>query len=869
MNEKSFNPSLMISSLLGEQVSNESELFLKFVEAYYEWMQSTRLEIVNASGTFTKGETIVGATSRVSATIKEVGTDYLVVILSSKHPFSKSEVVTGQSSSATGTIYSYKDNVVRRSGNLVNYRDLDLSVDNYVDFLKDELFSSVPIEYYGDKRLLATKFKDLFNSKSNEESYRFLFKLLYNEEIDFYYPGNDVLRVSDGNFEKTQIIRTYSSAAGVDDEGDPTVRSIFDFQNKIVRGRTSGVLANVVDIKKFYLGSVETAEMTLKLVSGTFAAGEVIESVDDTTLTTTLYGIISGFQIVDAGTGYQVGDLITISGDGAQAQAIVSSIQDSPISALSVNSVGYGYRVGTDAVINNSGTGGTGLVVRVTEITNPYQVTDGSNTYTVGEVSRVQILNRGTGYFKSPTITLIDTEIQALGLLSENLITIEDGGSNYGVGNTVVFTGGSGANAEGIVASVEETTTYDFLLEDGDRVLLDGGVEDILKNEDWDVLGAITRIELTNFGDGYTEEDLPTITVTSTTGSSANLIATGIQGSSASISVDAANNVTGIGSIRAIEITKFGINYTTATADASGVGDGNANVIPVITGLGITTGNWVDDDGKIDYKYIQDSYFYQDFSYSIKSGLAFSYYKDTLKQILHPAGLQAFGEILIKDFLDVSPIMSTEVETLRQVQELLLKIITSVTFASTDISGSYRLQIPTDVIHTESSLLNNRQMHVEINPNVNAESYLNRELKVVVETETIAELQDVVLRSDFIISPVVMNTYPISVTGSYSTWNAITGTISSSSGSVYGDFLLETVANTEISSLAARTFEETASLIIGDGTAFTVDFAPGDQFYANNQLFTVALVFDDVTLLPSEVPDYSFTNEIAYKITPS
>ena len=48
-------------------------------------------------------------------------------------------------------------------------------------------------------------------------------------------------------------------------------------------------------------------------------------------------------------------------------------------------------------------------------------------------------------------------------------------------------------------------------------------------------------------------------------------------------------------------------------------------------------------------KYIQDSYYYQTYSYELKSGLPFSDYKDTVKQVFHPAGVNIFGKIIISD----------------------------------------------------------------------------------------------------------------------------------------------------------------------------------------------------------------------------
>lgn len=645
MNDAFFKPSLNVGSFIGENSSVDTERFLLFMQAYYEWMQSTTLTLSDKTGTFAVGETILGASSGATAIVKEVKTNSIIVKLTTRTVFNYSEVIDGQTSDATATINIIKDNVGRATGNVLNYKTLETSVDKYVDYLREELYPSIPSSYYGDKRLVAQYFKDFYESKSNEQSYRFLFKLLYNENIEFYYPGSDILRVSDGNFEKTQIIRTV--AISVDS------RDIFLFLNKTIRGETSGVLANVVDIKKFFIGSLEIAEMTLKLVSGVFTAGETIVDINDEDLSTTIYGIVSEITVVDGGSGYEDGDVITISGNGSEAQAKVSSITESPISALTVNTIGHGYQLNTSATINNSGTGGTGLVVKVTELANTYTVTSGANTYTAGEISRISILNRGTGYFKKPTITLQDATISSLGLLSDKLITIVNAGSNYGVGNTLIFTGGAGSAAAGQIASVTETTTYDFLFEDGQRMLADGSYYDIIKNEDWAALGPIKRIELTNFGTGYTSANLPLISISTTTGSTANLIATNIQGKSANVSVDTSNNIAGIGSIRSVQITNFGINYSTANAYANTIGDGNANLVPVIAGLGIREGVWLDDDGKIDYKIIQDSYYYQDYSYVIKSGLTFQTYADTLKGIIHPAGLQPFGEIQILNSIDV------------------------------------------------------------------------------------------------------------------------------------------------------------------------------------------------------------------------
>jgi len=886
MSDSKFKPSFGIETILSGDLAGDSEKFLLFIKAYYEWMQTSKIEFTDKVGTFQRGETIVGSTVGSTAKIKEIGIDSdLIVSIETRVPFNLYETVTGQTSGATAKISSVVDNVVRRTGKLLDYRNIETSIDTYVDYLREELYPSIPITYYGNKRLIASKFRDFFKSKSNEQSYRFLFKLLYNENVEFYYPGTDILRVSDGNFEKTQIIRTIAISADT--------RDIFLFLNKTIRGQTSSVLANVVDIKKFFVGSIEIAEMTIKLVSGTFTAGEDIVDIDDEDLSTTIFGIVSGVTVVDGGSGYEEGDVITINGNGSDAQAKVSSIKESPISALTVNTIGHGYQLNTEAIINNSGTGGTGFLFEVSELANTYTVTSGANTYTVGEISKLSIINRGEGYFKKPTVTLQDTTISSLGLLSNNLITISNAGSNYGVGNTLIFTGGAGANAAGQIASVVESTSFDLLFEDGFQMIADGSYYDIIKNEDWLVTGPIKRIELTNFGTGYTSANLPSITISTTTGSSANLIATNIQGKSANVSIDTSNNITGIGSIRSVEITNFGINYSAANVSASAVGDGNANLVSVITGLGIKEGVFLDDDGKVNFKIIQDSYYYQDYSYVIKSGLAFQTYSDTLKAIIHPAGLQPFGEILLFAELDLTMTMSSTITTIENINEYILYILSILNVQNSIVNSaslvefelnlnantaiqndkSYTLFPNPDVVSTEI-IVTNKEYVIQIendsanlsNLSVSSSTTIILDLEIVASYR-LADLPILFLSPQQIIdySTLSFNSTVIPTVTYLPVWKLIQGTISFTTYA-YTLAQISLYANTQVSALQLATFSSSVNHVTGIGTNLLLDFAVNDTFLANNEFGQVSLLFSNTEMDIYVPPSSAYTNVPAYKI---
>ena len=65
-----------------------------------------------------------------------------------------------------------------------------------------------------------------------------------------------------------------------------------------------------------------------------------------------------------------------------------------------------------------------------------------------------------------------------------------------------------------------------------------------------------------------------------------------------------------------------------------------------------TTGQFTDDVGKPSeiVQKIQDSYYYQDFSYAVRSAVSINEWKDILIKNVHPASFKVFGELSIDDY---------------------------------------------------------------------------------------------------------------------------------------------------------------------------------------------------------------------------
>jgi hypothetical protein len=97
------------------------------------------------------------------------------------------------------------------------------------------------------------------------------------------------------------------------------------------------------------------------------------------------------------------------------------------------------------------------------------------------------------------------------------------------------------------------------------------------------------------------------------------------------------------------------IQTTSGTgADLIGViGQSSSNVVTgraIKSAIGYEEGYWSTTRGFLNSdKYIQDSYFYQDFSYSIKSSIPFEKYVDVIKKVFHISGMELFGTPYILD----------------------------------------------------------------------------------------------------------------------------------------------------------------------------------------------------------------------------
>ena len=160
-------------------------------------------------------------------------------------------------------------------------------------------------------------------------------------------------------------------------------------------------------------------------------------------------------------------------------------------------------------------------------------------------------------------------------------------------------------------------------------------------------------------GQGYSQDKLPTVTISTAGGSGATINVTSIMGDGEDLLAQSTKRP---GEIEEIQITNPGKQIQvipTATLSSFGDGTATANVTlnPSYESL---EGRFLNSDGilsSIDRK-IQGRDFYVTYSYLLSGATEFSKYKKIFKDLLHPAGFKSYAELKRLDELDPTPITS-------------------------------------------------------------------------------------------------------------------------------------------------------------------------------------------------------------------
>jgi hypothetical protein len=531
--------------------------------------------------------------------------------------------------------------------NALTFLDVDQTLDRFVNFFWDEV-KEIPLDAKANRRLLAKHIYDLYQSKGTIKSYKLLFRILYNEDIDIYTPKVDMLRVSDGKWEVDSVMRVTASS------GDP-----FGLIGLTLRQNLPDASMLVQNVIKKTYGSTDYYDVYIEPLSvvGTFRYNETAyahwtdTSGNQQTIVVNLPPAPALSDIRVAGSYYTAGeDVLLYDSTGQNFLARISEIGLGRIDDVLILDGGSGYSVGNSLSVDNTNTGGANLKVVVAAV-------DG------GVITKLNIVNPGVAYSDLPVVTgahggkflPISTSIgRVLDVVTADLGVnhpVQDAETTSRTRGIITDPIGSFLSGESLTLLSEGILTenyFSLLNEDGTRILDEQQVSQTTSATVYSIVNNTILLDGQVSRRAIEIEGEANIILTEDGGALINEM------SSAVLNRRTIQGVTSGAICRIIDMNPASILFEPGT-------------------LAVTSKKFTNLDGKVSEatKRIQDSKFYQDFSYVIKSAQSIDTYKNIVQRLLHPAGLAMFGQVNSNTFVQIGLRVIQQFENIVNIETFL------------------------------------------------------------------------------------------------------------------------------------------------------------------------------------------------------
>jgi hypothetical protein len=290
------------------------------------------------------------------------------------------------------------NDLITKSKDLRYVSDVDYSIDQFQDSFFNTFANLLPQDVQIDKAFLIKQLLPLYLSKGNEKSFKLLFRLLFNEEVEIIQPKANILRASDGKWVIEKAFRISKNI----------------YSTYTANGNTSS-------------SAIESGNTSFKMAQ-VAASNEVSVYVNGSLQT----------------SGYNV---------RRESKKVVFTTAPAANSEIKILYNDFNYALLENRKLTGSTSGATATVERVGQktvgITSVFELYVNDKTlagsFANGETATLNLIGDNG--------ELINIQVSGLSTLST--INIIDGGSNYNIGDSVVITGGGATNtAEAIISEV-------------------------------------------------------------------------------------------------------------------------------------------------------------------------------------------------------------------------------------------------------------------------------------------------------------------------------------------------------------------------------------------------------------------------------
>ena len=789
--------SSFIEDKFPEFVRTDHPVFVEFLRLYYQFMESAKITMTNVQaadnillenlltenfvlledgskiytedseyGAFEKGETVTGQTSGATSIIlAEDNLNSALYVEQNRH-FQVGETIVGSSSQAQGKISKYQGNPVQTIQQLLEYVNIDKTISDFFDQFREAYLTAIPNTLASgvSKRNLVKNIRDMYRAKGTRKGHELFFRLLFAETPEIFYPTENILKISAGEWTTDTVIRLVATTNNPANLVGQTITQTIDAT--LDAEVASATVEAIVQIQE---GETLVYQLTLNVdsITGTFVAGAEVTGIDNTNsdlaIAAKVQSIITGANVDNGGSLYTTSDAVTVVSDsGQEASVDIVDVGSGEVDEIVIDTAGVNYAIGTDLYFDSSGTQGSGASAKITNVggavapefgdiaaygmgLNDHIVyedaTEQGDAYTgnqiqletdtfadlgdqttstpggrahyaaygydgsqidneVGEVVNITMFSGGSGYESMPsavptsarifwntfalstsgefkvgeTITTNTGVTGTIAVLRVGNVSVSGASGTFDVGN--VITGGT----SGAKATLTSVTTH--------------GTGAIFLPWSQSGIGSVKGIEVSKFGSGF--NSAPTLTLpikfllTSYSGggnltlSSTFLAGDTIKGGTSEAvgevtTWDAPRQTLTVKIISGTFILGEQLTRGTTTNYATLSKKSQAVLSSTIGTLGTTAGSYENDKGKVSESLmkIQDSFYYQDFSYVVRVGSAIADWRGSVKKAIHPAGFAVFGEVSLINQVSaklITPVtgITSETPTLASLFEAVL-----------------------------------------------------------------------------------------------------------------------------------------------------------------------------------------------------
>ena len=494
--------------------------------------------------------------------------------------------------------YRYLDQSGQVNNFLLNakdYSDVDTTLEQFIEQFRSQYAVDIPKNVLVNQRRLVKLIRDFYESKGAEDSIELLFKILYDETVEFFYPSTHILKASDGVWIEDVIIRIVEGDSGVDPFTlTGKICNLVYYENTGVQIFPKTIETTVTGVKKLAYTLPAIYELNVSLPKNSPLKVPGAGAVATLNITD---GSITSVDVVDGGSGYYAAPQVILQNTNGTGAVLRANIVDGAVDTITVVQGGSGYLENDDDNEEES----IDVVFSTDSIRTHIHLTTDPTTiygYVIRQLSTVEVIScDGDGIdddcgFRVGQIYQID-EQSVVGIyvidppmspVSEDLI-------------------------DAIEADPEDYGTYD-------ENRFNDGI-----NDPFFVLG-----------DGYTS---------------------GSRDNRASIRISSIDEG---GCVTAVTIFNTGFDFAQEEFQATITSpNGCEAVLAFTTGaVLVKAGRFKDSRGMLsNVNKLQDNYYYQNYSYVIRSGVTSDAWLPLINRTVHPAGMAVFGELNITQTINM------------------------------------------------------------------------------------------------------------------------------------------------------------------------------------------------------------------------